>query len=329
MAPKISVIIPIYQVEDYIERCLHSLLCQTLDDIEYIFVNDASPDTSIERIKQICSKYPLRRNIKIIEHKKNCGVAAARNTGIVNATGDYVVFCDGDDWVELDMYEKLYMKAVSEDYDIVACDFSMHFSDHTEMFTTVDSCSDKIFLLKKYMMCGWTVLWNFIAKRSLYYNYDIRFYENCNFGEDYGVSVRLMNSATSYARISEPLYHYNRCNENSIVNKSNIRSKKDKTTESQVEIYKKINAYFKSENLYEDLKDVLSWRMLAAKRGWLLNFSKRKEYLDLYPESNSYINSNPLCSAKDKFCQKIFLKFYWWIFLIPLKYLFLLKDLKH
>ena len=114
--PKVSVIVPVYNTEKYLEKCLDSLTGQTLKDIEIICVNDCSPDNSLT----ILQKYAAIDNrIKIIDFKENQGAAIARNTGIDAATGDYIGFVDSDDYVDLDFYEKLYTKAIETDADIV------------------------------------------------------------------------------------------------------------------------------------------------------------------------------------------------------------------
>ena len=108
--PKLSVIIPIYGVEKYIERCAKSLFEQTLDDIEFIFVNDCTQDMSIEILKTVIESYPNRKDqIRIIHHKTNKGLSRARETGVQAATGDYIAHCDSDDWIDLD-----YLSAVEE-----------------------------------------------------------------------------------------------------------------------------------------------------------------------------------------------------------------------
>ena len=106
--PKISVIIPVYNVEKYIERCVRSLFEQTLGEIEYIFVDDCTPDGSIAILRRIIEDYPERKPfVSIISHEQNKGLAIARRTGVNAACGEYVAFCDSDDWVDTNMYEKL------------------------------------------------------------------------------------------------------------------------------------------------------------------------------------------------------------------------------
>ena len=119
-SPKISVIVPVYGVEKYIERCARSLFEQTLEDIEYIFVDDCTPDNSISILCKVLSDYPNRKKqVKILHHEKNKGLAQARQTGLKIASGEYIAHCDSDDWVDKDLYEIAHNKAKSESLDVV------------------------------------------------------------------------------------------------------------------------------------------------------------------------------------------------------------------
>ena len=122
--PKVSVIIPVYNVEKYIERCARSLFGQTLDDIEYIFIDDCSTDNSIFIMQNILEEYPKRKNsVKIIRHSVNKGVGQTRQDGIDVASGQYLIHCDPDDWVDASIYQKLYSEAILKSAEMVICDF--------------------------------------------------------------------------------------------------------------------------------------------------------------------------------------------------------------
>lgn len=124
MPPKVSIIIPVYNVEAYIERCIRSLFSQTLDSMEFIFIDDCSPDRSIELIKKILDEYPHRKpQTKIVQHKFNKGVSQSRQDGLDLAAGEYVIHCDPDDYVCVTMFEVLYLKAKESNADIVLCDY--------------------------------------------------------------------------------------------------------------------------------------------------------------------------------------------------------------
>lgn len=122
--PLISIIVPIYNVEKYLDRCIDSLLNQTLKDIEIIMVDDGSPDNC----PQMCDEYAKRDNRVKVIHKKNAGLGFARNSGLEVATGEYVAFVDSDDYVDINMYKKLYEVAGEKNADAVFCGFKKEFS---------------------------------------------------------------------------------------------------------------------------------------------------------------------------------------------------------
>ena len=141
MGAKVSVIIPVYGVEQYIERCARSLFEQTLEEIEYLFVDDCSPDKSIEVLKRVLEDYPMRKSqVTIHRMAQNSGQAKVREWGMRNATGDYLIHCDSDDWVDKDMYRLMYEKAGMEKSDIVVCDYAI--ADNEQVIRKVFGCSN-------------------------------------------------------------------------------------------------------------------------------------------------------------------------------------------
>ena len=210
--PKVSVIIAIYNVEAYIERCLHSLFSQTLNDIEYIFVDDATPDSSIELIYKTIDSYPSRRNqIKVLRHACNRGLAAARAAGMRAATGDYIISCDPDDYIELDMYEKMYYRAVETCADIILCSFWFEWQDHKQLINPFyDSTPQKYLnnLCNNQVPSGVRTVWNKLVRRELVFKYDIFPYKNIDHGDDFNCVVRFLYYAKSMSVLKEPLYHY-------------------------------------------------------------------------------------------------------------------------
>lgn len=123
--PHISIIIPVYNVAKYLNRCLESVVNQTHKHIEIILVDDGSPDNC----PQMCDEWAKNDSRIKVVHKKNEGLGLARNTGMQHATGEFIAFIDSDDFVELDMYEKLYNKAISNNADIVYCGYKQGLSD--------------------------------------------------------------------------------------------------------------------------------------------------------------------------------------------------------
>ena len=204
--PDVSVILAVYNVEPYIERCLHSLFGQTLEDIEYIFVDDGSTDGSISVIYDILDQYPHRKGaVKVLHHEHNCGVAATRTTGIRAATGGYIIHCDPDDWVEPDMYGKMYARAVETDADIVACHYwlndNMVACDYAD---TPQGCLENM-IQNRYR---YVHLWTKLVRRSLIVGHDIVPFEGIDYAEDLNCMIRTYYWANSISIVREPLYHY-------------------------------------------------------------------------------------------------------------------------
>ena len=171
---KVSVIVPVYNVEKYIDKCLESLVNQTLADIEIIVVNDGSPDNSQLIVDEYVKKYPKKIRSFI---KENGGQGSARNLGLEYSRGEYISFVDSDDWLEDEALEKMYYKAKKEDSDIVICDMKDCFEDGTEeiynctkyntVFEVTPSASNKLF------------------KKSIIDKHRLKCPTNSNFGEDF------------------------------------------------------------------------------------------------------------------------------------------------
>lgn len=207
--PKVSIIIPVYGVEKYIERCARSLFEQTLDDIEYLFIDDCTPDKSVEILKRVLEEYPHRKSQVVIHRmEKNSGQAAVRKWGMLNATGDYVIHCDSDDWLDKDAYSIMYQYACDKDVDIVVSDYFI--SDSYKKNKIVSGASKEDInnfisscLLQKY---SWA-LWNkMICKRLC--RKGISIWPTSNMGEDFLMFFQMLFHANSMGYINKPLYYY-------------------------------------------------------------------------------------------------------------------------
>ena len=206
--PKVSVIIPVFGVEKYIERCARSLFEQTLDDIEYLFINDCTEDASMDVLERVMQEYPQRKNqIRIVNMPTNSGQAAVRRYGIHLATGNYIIHCDSDDWVDIKMYEIMYREAVSEDLDIVICDcfYSTEKSNiYKNCYSTLDKCKLLHDLITQKVPVA---VWNKLIKKELYNNKEL-IYPTHNVGEDYALTIQLVLYAKKYGYIKNALYYY-------------------------------------------------------------------------------------------------------------------------
>ena len=211
----ISVIVPVYNVDNYLRKCIDSLIVQTLKDIEIILVNDGSTDESID----ICEEYKLKDNrIKVI-HKENGGLSDARNKGIDIAKGKYISFVDSDDWINPQMLEKLYILASKYEADIVQGDYIKAYDEDI----IVNNMSENIIkynaeqILDELYSGNYTkniVVWNKIYKRELFN--DIRFPKG-KLHEDEFTTYKILHKANLIIDSNIPIYYY-RQREGSIMN---------------------------------------------------------------------------------------------------------------
>ena len=212
--PKVSVIVPIYNAEKYIERCLISLFEQTLKDIEYIFVNDCTPDASMQILQSLLERYSHRRNqVIIIDHKKNEGQAGARASGMKAMTGEYMIHCDPDDWVDKDIYEILYTEAINSNSDIICCNWCIE-KNNTTIKQKIGYASSP---QKSLIECRYNPsLWNKLIRTEIIKNNSIYPYSGINCGEDLNVVIRSFHYAKSLKYVDIYPYHYMMDNTNSI-----------------------------------------------------------------------------------------------------------------
>lgn len=207
-APKVSVIIPVYNVEAHIARCAKSLFEQTLDEIEYIFVNDCTPDESMQVLRRTMDEYPHRcPQVKIINLPVNQGAAKAREIGIKAAKGEYIIQCDSDDWVDRDMSRILYEEAKQGDYDMVICDW--YDSDGQSN----QHINQKIKMNKNQMMADLigrrlsSSLCNKLIKRTLFTHNRI-IPPKTHMMEDVAYAIQLTYYSSKVSYLPIPLYYY-------------------------------------------------------------------------------------------------------------------------
>lgn len=200
---KVSIIVPVYNVENYLRRCLDSLVGQTLEDIEIIIVNDGSTDNSQEIIDEYKNKYS---NIKAYI-KENGGLGDARNYGLLKADGDYVGFIDSDDYIRKDMYELLYSKAIKENADYITCDLTYIFEDNENKNYISKGMSDLDNNYHKAGILSPLFAWNKLYKKDLLINNHLEFSKGLWY-EDIPVTTILFALANKIAYIDEALYFY-------------------------------------------------------------------------------------------------------------------------
>lgn len=213
---KLSIIVPVYGVEKYIDKCLNSLVKQSLKEIEIIVVNDGTKDNSQKIVDKYVKKYPDKIKSYI---KENGGQGSARNYGLKKATGEYIGYVDSDDFVEKDMYKKLYNKAKENNYDIVVCGNYNVSEDYQNK--NIDAFINNYNTDLENIFFGKMAVWNKIYKRDILIKNKLEFKEKVWY-EDLAFTLKAIMNSNTFAFIDEPLYDY-LIREGSTMNNSNVK----------------------------------------------------------------------------------------------------------
>ena len=281
---KVSVLVPIYKVEHYFSRCLESLFSQTYSDIEYVFVNDCTPDKSMNVLSETLRKYPSRLDfVKIVENKENLGIAKVRNILLGNATGDFLLFVDSDDWIEVDAIEKFVDKALDTKADIVGCNYYEEFPDKEVLYRQTYP-ADHVEAMKAMTLLRIKgVLWKLFVRRELIVENNLYFVPEVQFGEDYIFCCKLFFYSKSFASVDEALYHYVQYNPN---NYSSANS--DLRIESFSRAISIVESFYREKGVYDVLETELMQRKFLSKSSYVLDRRKRniKAWASYFPESN-------------------------------------------
>lgn len=223
---KVSILVPIYGIEKYIERCADSLLSQTYENIEYIFVNDCTKDNSLRILENTIKRYPHRKSqIKIINHSSNKGLASTRNSGLETLTGDYILLVDGDDYIEKETVSFLVGKltefrGINLYPDIILFDTFHEFNEKSVITQNPYPLiiNKELYLTQILLRDIFPTVWGKMYSAKLFKENNIRFIDGLNFGEDFVTLPRLVYNANLIANSQQVLYHYNRLNEGAYTN---------------------------------------------------------------------------------------------------------------
>ena len=296
VSPKVSVIVPIYKVQDFIGRCVETLLGQTLQEVEYIFVNDCTPDNSIEVLNEMCCKYPSRRKqITILHHEVNKGLPAARNTGLAVAQGEYIFHCDSDDFVELSMLEKMVEAAEKYNADLVWCDWYLSFETRERYMrepyaaTQEDVLKNILSGVMKYNV------WNKLIRRSVYESAGVLFPSGYGMGEDMTI-IRLLPYVKYVAYCAEALYHYVKTNTEAFTYRISEKHLAALMYNTKLTV-DTLSACYGNKYHVE-----LAFFKQNVKLPFLISSSKEDYSIwrSLYPESNAYIWRNKKMSLRTR-----------------------------
>ena len=309
---KVSIIVPVYKVEKFLSKCIDSLINQTLKEIEIILVNDGSTDNS----GKICDEYAIRdKRIKVI-HKKNQGVSAARNDGLKLATGEYVIFCDSDDWMTEDACENLYMTAKSKDADIVIGDVYI-INNRDEKY--VKFYKDEFYVNADYkfiddLICaniyrtyctyspkegpafGYGGPWNKLVKKSLLINNNIKFDLRLKgVFDDIIYTAYILAFSQKIIYIQKPVYCYR------ILDTSITHTFKPNVIEINSAIFNCWNEFFdrfnKTKTFEKPFYACIIRRLEESIRLYFINSNNDKDKKKLKLEYRNMIASEPYATA--------------------------------
>ena len=308
MSTKISYIVAVYNVADYIEPCARSLFEQTLEDIEIVFVDDASKDNSVAIIRRTLEDYPQKQGrVKIVEHEENKGTSVTRWDGLHEATGEFVNFIDGDDYVEPQMGELMYGKAMETGADVVVCDGLRYRPNEVVLVSLApqgikgngenvrdDTINRKVSPGACYKL----------IKRSLLLANDI-VWPVSSMADDVVISDVALYYATKISHVPVPLYHY-RLNPKST---SNVRSPEHRANRQRmfVQNNKILFDFFEKEGVTEKYKEGI-WTNKVMAKNEVLPFTNKWKYrrlwLRTYPEVNRMLlfgDKNYKSTYREKF----------------------------
>ena len=282
MNPKVSILVPVYKTSTFIEKCAQSLFGQTFADIEYIFVDDASPDDSIEKLKQTLINYPNRKKqVIIVHHPTNQGLANTRKTALQAASGDYIAIVDSDDFIELNMIEMLYNKAIQDDADIVVADFTNEYRNRTTLYfnsIVPDKWINFRTLLSQKKISN--TLCSKLIRKTLYSQPECSVLSGLNYMEDGYVLIRLFYFAKKIVKVDQSFYHYVHSNENSIT-----KTKNRMHFENVVLFWQSLEQFLIEQNEYEKHKLLIELPKIQTKVRLMIDThssSLRKEYANMF-----------------------------------------------
>lgn len=290
--PTISVIVPVYNAERYLKRCVDSILAQTYSDFELLLIDDGSKDSS----GTICDEYASKDSRVRVYHKSNGGVSDARNFGMNNAQGKWIGFADADDWLELDMYEKMMGVAQLEGADLVMTEFTRHKANGVKAHAKMPEYDgDMKKFIHSFISSGWTGVWDLLIQKRLIDQYKIRFDRNIKIGEDFVFVMSLLLVSKKFVLLREQLYNYECENEDSALHNLTFDTYKETTNAILA-----TSNFYKANKGYAEFEKDFNWKILKGKQELVLYPDKHREFLTICPESHRFILSNPFVGKKIK-----------------------------
>lgn len=279
-APKVSILVPCYNVERYLHECMDSIVCQTLKDIEIVCLNDGSTDNTPNILKEYAAK---DERIVLID-KPNSGYGATMNIGLKAAKGKYIGIVESDDYIECDMFENLYNTAEKHELDLVRCLYTVHDEVQNQVYIKNDTdyyTCDTVFCPKEQRNIFFIApaIWAGLYKKDFLAENDIRFLETPGASyQDTSFAFKVYASAARMMVLSKALHHYRINDNSSVTSPGKMYYVCDENAE--------IKRYAKEHRIYEDLKEVMAFRMFGSYK-WnykRLNISLKRQFIKRWSE---------------------------------------------
>lgn len=288
---KVTVIIPVYNAAKYLGKCCKCLFSQTLEDIQFVFVNDCSSDNSVKVICDILDLYPNRKEqVLIIHMSHNEGVAAARQRGLKESSGEFVIHCDADDLPSTGMFEKMYISAIENSADIVICDYNISYANESR--NNLVSFTDNYLNNPSFCISPLEgAVWNKLISKRLIDTYDIAFTHGIELGEDFLFVTKCRLLASKEIVIHEPLYNY--CQDNAL---SITKLYSKKKIDSLVRVANLMEKFLTEHNMLCEYADRLLYLKFQVKQFYLLypNIRDIGYWQSIFPEIGDSYKKMPI-----------------------------------
>lgn len=281
---KVSILVPFYKVEKYVGRCVESLFTQTYHNVEYVFVNDCTPDNSMEVINDKIEEYGLASKCKMIVHEQNLGISASRNDCLDNMTGDYFLFIDSDDYIDTDMVELLVEAAIKENADISGCGYIEEFADHSVEHPQKYTNDHDEMMRAITLLTIKGVMWKLLVRSTIVTDHrdEVRFIPDRNMVDDYLFCCQIFYYAQRFAGVDRCMYHWIQYNPNNYTHTTVF------AVESQAAAIRKVEQFYKEKGIYGVVEEELTQRKFISKLPLLLdrNCFNVTKWRAIFPESN-------------------------------------------
>lgn len=281
-SPKVSILVPVYNVEKFLPRCLHSLFTQSYQNTEYVFVDDASTDDSLRVLHEELESHAIpKERYRIIHHPVNKGIATSRKDCVANAHGDYVQFVDSDDWIEKNMTEELVTATRGSSVDIVGCYYVKDYENHVSTFHKEDysnSTAENMMRSLNYDIS--TVLWKLLVRRSLFDRFSIN--DGIDISEDYIISIKLFYFAQTFSFVPKFMYHYVQFNQGC------VSLQTEKSVLNHVKAVRVVESFLDEKHLLTPkVVHLLKLRKFNIKSNFLTSkLYDLNAYREVFPEAN-------------------------------------------